>query len=160
MGIKLSSATTPANRDTLLSELNDAQGLPTDKSDAADLIFTLKSGEILELDLDGLDLTTATLGDLLAAIDNLSVDLEASLEDGQIVLTDNSVVPENNINGLDSLGGTPAEVTPPGSFDFDTLPVDFDPKAAIQFDVVIGEQTIHLSLEADPERTLLSGAKK
>ncbi|WP_114766799.1 calcium-binding protein [Vibrio rhodolitus] len=159
MGIKLSSATTPANRDTLLSELNNGQGLPTDKTDAADLTFTLKNGEVLELDLDGLDLSTATLGDLVAAI-HVEGKLEASLEDGQIVLTDHTAELTNNINGLNSLGETSAEVTPPASFSFDSLPVDFDPKAAIQFDIVIGEQTIQLSLEADTERDLAKWVKE
>ncbi|WP_038131486.1 LEPR-XLL domain-containing protein, partial [Vibrio genomosp. F10] len=153
MGIKLTSSTTPANGNTLLSELNDGQGLPTDKTEQADLKFTLKSGEQLSLDLDSLNVSTATLDVLIEAINDLSDDLVASLENGQITLTDNSVAPQV-IDGLDALGETPQDITLPSTFNFDNLPNSFDPADAIQFSISVDGQRIELQLAADPERSL------
>ncbi|MGC9460683.1 hypothetical protein, partial [Vibrio genomosp. F10] len=143
----------PANGNTLLSELNDGQGLPTDKTEQADLKFTLKSGEQLSLDLDSLNVSTATLDVLIEAINDLSDDLVASLENGQITLTDNSVAPQV-IDGLDALGETPQDITLPSTFNFDNLPNSFDPADAIQFSISVDGQRIELQLAADPERSL------
>ncbi len=78
-------------RDTKLADLNDGHGVHT--VDGDDLRITTADGSTIDIDLDALDLTSATLGDLIDLINATAagkVTAEIDGDTGGLRLTDNT----------------------------------------------------------------------